>query len=310
MRFSADQALAASARLQRSSQKCFGRKTLASAAGVMTAGFIGLFAGSAEASPYPWRGPWPGSPPAAPALAPYSGVRGQLWKTAQNCIEHAKLPNPVLNKWVDDCWAPSAAVAASESEYSKRYIFNWDNTKKQVLLIPFDYISGVEANDLYSKPNVLLPDYWTPALATLDSQFTGKHPFYAPDNGGYGVAMNSANFRTRDQLHLHICTVESDVIGRLRAANLGNDFQDLRDLKNHHWWAKKIAVNDNIWEKTFFDKFFLRPDYKANVSIAVIKDLKSNFWLLYNQQGMPAAENGAGAETLLQDKCNGAELPK
>lgn len=248
-------------------------------------------------------------PPLQTTFSAYAGVRGQIWEIAQNCFSHASGTGGTVNKWKFNCFVTDKAV--SSSRYDERFILNWDGGKKQVLLIPVDYISGGEANDFYSNPAVLLPDYWGRAIAALDGQLK-KNPYYAPDGGGFGVAMNSANFRTRDQLHLHICTVEKDKIDAINSAQpVADNFRPMQFKRGGHiWWIRKLAANENVWDKTFLNGGGrANTDDKANVSIAVIQDTHSNYWLLYNQRGNPISETGAGAETLLQDQCNGAKDP-
>jgi CDP-diacylglycerol pyrophosphatase len=280
-----------------------------SATNVATTGFLFLIAGDSIADPYLGRFRLP--PPQT--STPYDGLRGEVWATARNCIDRAT--SATVDKWDiknTNCYVPKFAFDAGQKDYQHRLILYWDGGKQQILLVPFDYISGVEANQFYPT-NVLLPDYWSLAIEGLD-KLLKKNPFNAPSGGGYGIAMNSANFRTRDQLHLHICTVEKDIIDKIKASKPTDDFTNppMRfKTGGHQWWVRKFSLSDNVWAKTFLNsKFAAKTEDKANVSIAVIEDTAGNYWLLYNQMGNPGGETGAGGETLLQDKCNGAKEPK
>lgn len=284
----------------------FRRIRWVSATAVVSASFAGLIAGDSVAAPYQWqyRLPFP------TASTPYDGARQEVWNAAQNCFNHATKDN--VNKWqlpTSICYVPKFAFEAGPKDYKNRLILYWDKDKKQVLLVPVDYISGVEANQFYGG-NVLLPDYWSQAIDALDSMLK-SNPYKAPSGGGYGIAMNSANFRTRDQLHLHICTVDKEVIDAITAKNPGEAFINIPVKNGHAWWTRKFTKTDDGWARTFLSSTEPASTVdKANVSIAVIEDTKSNYWLLYNQMGKPVGEKGTGAETLLQSGCNNAGEPK
>jgi CDP-diacylglycerol pyrophosphatase len=276
------------------------------ATGLLTTGFVALFVDDSVAAPELWRF----RPPLQTSSTSYDGLREQVWDTAQNCAQHAS--KQTVDTWQFNCYVPKYAFEAGNKDYQNRLIFYWDGDKKQVLLVPVDYISGVEANQFFGG-NVLLPDYWNNAIDALDGPLRKNPPLSAPSGGGYGIAMNSANFRTRDQLHLHICTVEKDVIDKINAAKPTENFTQIRFKTNGHvWWIRKFTKGDNVWARTFLSSVgHANTDDKANVSIAVIEKDQNNYWLLYNQRGRPDTnEGGAGAETLLQDKCNNPAAPK
>src|SRR5271157_2998886 len=157
IRSSAIQACAERGFVRASSAVSFHHKALSSAACVATAAFVAVFAGSTEALSDSLLQ----SPQLQTTFSAYAGVRGQIWDVAQNCFSYAKAQK-TFDKWDNksDCFVPATSTS---SHYDEHYILNWDSKKNQVLLIPVDYISGVEANNFFdnppSNPAALLPDY-------------------------------------------------------------------------------------------------------------------------------------------------------
>ncbi len=72
-------------------------------------------------------------------------MRAQVWDAAQDCFNQA-VKSGIVDKWSSICYVPKTTIIAPSSHYDERVILYWDLSKKQVLLVPVDHISGVETS--------------------------------------------------------------------------------------------------------------------------------------------------------------------
>ncbi len=105
------------------------------------------------------------------------------------------------------------------------YVLYRQNTGK-LLLIPTILMSGVEAY-YANATKTFLPNYWHDA-AQQARQYLKRQ-----SNEWLGVAVNSANIRSQDQLHFHLCELDPTAADPVAAA------------------AQKITQL-NVWQPTTF----------------------------------------------------------
>ena len=112
----------------------------------------------------------------------------------------------------------------------------------QLLLIPTRRVAGIESPDLLAPRT---PNYWQDAWATLPL-FAGRlnRPVRRDD---IGLAVNSTQARSQNQLHIHIDCVRPDVRAVLRAneARIGGRWSELEaPLAGHRYRVMRLEGAD------------------------------------------------------------------
>ena len=184
---------------------------------------------------------------------------------------------------------------------------------KDILLIPTVLISGIESNVPDLQPSFFLPNFW-------DDAALWAH-YYIPHVTGeqwLGLAINSANSRSQDQLHMHLCTlapaVESAIKNHILEINASWHPTPFLNLVSTHMY-NAMQVQDltrNPFSLVFNDAPGSPPGsadvkHKAdtNMLVAVRRLLGGGppyFYVFYNQ-------DGGAAESLLNSGQCGILIP-
>jgi CDP-diacylglycerol pyrophosphatase len=148
----------------------------------------------------------------------------------------------VVDQKTNGAPAPCAFVDISGTEDNGVAILKDLNGIAQHLAIPTRRITGIESPDILDPA---LPNYWRAAWAAR-SYLNARLPHELPRDA-IGLAINAANRRSQDQLHIHIDCVAPDVRNALAAygANLTADWHVLPFLlKGRRYWARRLDSAD------------------------------------------------------------------
>jgi CDP-diacylglycerol pyrophosphatase len=178
--------------------------------------------------------------------------------------------------------------------------------KTQILLIPTARVTGIESPKLLAEDS---PNYWQAAWQAR--RFFEQRAGGAVPRDDIGLAINSINGRSQNQLHIHVDCVRSDVKAALEdhAGDIGAHWRPLEvDLAGERYRAMRLYGDDLSGE----DPFKLLADESAKVredmglqTLAVIGwDFhgRPGFILLAATGGVPGNPQGA-SEDLLDHTC-------
>ncbi len=213
------------------------------------------------------------------------------------------------NKVVQGCLAakPSKSCLQVEPSGAKYIIFD---ENKDLLLIPTVLISGIESNEPEPHPGFFLPNFWQDASIWAQ--------YYIPNTTGdvwVGLAVNSANSRSEDQLHMHICSLNPKAIDEIKKniLQISTQFWHAKPFLNlvstHMYNAIKVPdLTQNPFVQVFNGTAGSANAYqKADTNVLVVVQRllgtqKPIFYVLYNQ-------DGGAAESLLDGGNCGIVLP-
>jgi CDP-diacylglycerol pyrophosphatase len=110
---------------------------------------------------------------------------------------------------VKDCLARPTTCTVGPPQPKPKYVVVRDSKHKNrfLLIAAVPGISGIEANDDKNP----LPNYWEVAWALADRLLNHKQ-------ATIGLAINSANNRDQDQLHIHLACLDQNVYTELHGA--------------------------------------------------------------------------------------------
>jgi CDP-diacylglycerol pyrophosphatase len=175
--------------------------------------------------------------------------------------------------------------------------------KYQTLLIPVETVSGIEAHEDTENKVFLPKDYFWNAAAWGIRHYT---PHWVV------VAINSANTRSQDQLHLHICDVDSTVLSTIKTflGRYGSALSKNQDKWNVSWPTIQLQPGHNYYSTQLsgqavnpFQIAFspypggAAPSQRADVNLALVIDPANHYYLFYNT-------DGGAAEALLNSPCS------
>jgi CDP-diacylglycerol pyrophosphatase len=176
------------------------------------------------------------------------------------------------------------------------------------LLVPTVRISGIESSDLLSPS---APNYW--AFAWQSRSYLNDAAGLSVPRTVVGLAINSADARTQDQLHIHIGCLRRDVIRALQRF----EKDDKSGLARPVVLARRRYMVTRIAGETLddADPFKLlaesspaaRSDMGSEtlaVAGATFADGKDGFYLLSRRS---RGEDAAAAEDLLDYHCRAAK---
>ena len=177
--------------------------------------------------------------------------------------------------------------------------------RSHFLLIPTVRIEGIESPELLTPG---APNFWEYAWEARDrlDDATGVH--LSIDE--VGLAVNSAQARTQDQLHIHIGCIRPDVRAALEAheADFGENWSRLPfALVGHEYWAMRI-VGDVLEPANPFELLAggipaARHDMAGETLVvtgARFRDGRNGFYVLADQSRGKYAATG---ERLLDYQC-------
>lgn len=185
--------------------------------------------------------------------------RMYIWDEAYACMH----PDPTKPN-------PNCLVAVPD-----QYVIHRDQTHKKLKLIAGVLVSGIETNDFKPTPPVYVPNWFATAAGWARQHFPlDKTTPLAPS--WIGLAVNSANTRSEDQLHIHICYLSTDS----------------RDIILKH----KNDIKKDMWN----GKFFLSFGKYAFDAMSISDIMKTNpFELLFDPSKSGAPRNNKAAMNLL-----------
>jgi CDP-diacylglycerol pyrophosphatase len=175
-----------------------------------------------------------------------------------------------------------------------------------LLLTPTKQIEGIESPSLVARG---APNYWDLAWQARDQFDKANGVHLSRDE--VGLAVNSAEARTQDQLHIHLGCVRSDVRAALKAheANIRGTWTRFpTKLAGHDYQIMRLA-GETLGEANPFklvaDGIPGAHDHMASETIAVIGAISahdvSSFYLLADRS---RGQYAATAESLLDEGCS------
>jgi CDP-diacylglycerol pyrophosphatase len=221
---------------------------------------------------------------------------------------HAADPD-ALWKIVSEKCVPKAAAGASPApcrlvDLTRRYAALKDLVGvAQYLVIPTDRIAGIEAPVLEEPGS---PNYWEAAWEAR--QFMAESLAKPVPRDDVGLAINSQNGRTQNQLHIHVDCVNADVIGALHAnqdAITASWAAFPVRLAGHPYVAMRIEATDLASVNPFRLLADGIPAARADmgdetiVAIATtFADGRDGFVLLADRADLASGDRGSGEELL------------
>ncbi len=225
--------------------------------------------------------------------------RGALWRVVETCVaakQTLDVSLPCLRVNLERHGSPGTAVLR----------LPWRET--HTLVVPTTRLVGIEAAAL-QQPEAAA--YWQSALAvrSLVVEAT-KGRVHIED---VGLAINSRNGRTQDQLHIHVDCARPEVLTALRQhdAEFGStwkplDFlQSLHFLHEHQRFFGVEIASDRIGTSNIFKRLTHLPSYEGDLSkvgVAVFSSPPSA-----SRQGfyvIAALGHNSQAEDLLDHACS------
>ncbi len=177
----------------------------------------------------------------------------------------------------------------------------------QYLVLATADVTGIEDPQIL-KPGA--PDYWGAAWAAR--KFVDQRAHLILPREDIGLAINSRQGRTQNQLHIHVDCIRLDVVQKLRAhaAEIGQSWAKLSFLiTGHRYRARRVSGADLAGIYPFRLLADEVPeaakdmgDQTLVVTGATFSDGSKGFYLL-NDQADPATGNTASGEELLDHDC-------
>ena len=176
----------------------------------------------------------------------------------------------------------------------------------QYLLLPTAEVAGIE------DPKILAtdaPNYWAAAWATR--KYVDERAGQTIAREDLGLAINSREGRTQNQLHIHVDCIRLDVRNALRAhaREIGQSWAKLGFLmRGHRYRARRVASTDltGIYPFRLLAEIPEAArdmgDQTLVVTGAVFSDGSPGFYLL-NDQADPGTGDKASGEELLDHDC-------
>jgi CDP-diacylglycerol pyrophosphatase len=229
---------------------------------------------------------WPGTGAAADPDA--------LWK-----IVHEKCaPNQAAKGQPQPCLAVDLA-----GDYA---VLKDIRGRTQVLVIPTSRITGIESPALL---NPAAPNYWQDAWAAR--RFVEKLAGRPIARDDIGLAVNSMDGRSQDQLHIHVDCLKANVRQALIAAlpSIGFSWKPLPvPLAGERFWAMKLAGADlgarNPFKLLAFGEAGARAKMGLETLVVVgvtFGDGKPGFVLLSDRASLAAGDYASGGNLLAHD---------
>ncbi len=180
--------------------------------------------------------------------------RSALWRVVATCVaaKHAlDVSVPCLQVDLGKPGSPGVAILRSP----------WSET--HVLVAPTRRLSGIEAAVL-QKPEATA--YWRAALAARRFVIEAAKGRIGLED--IGLAINSKDSRTQDQLHIHVDCTQPDVLAALRRhdAEFGGVWKPIGFLEpNQRFFGIRIA-SDEIGASNIFERLMHLPGYRKDLS--------------------------------------------
>jgi CDP-diacylglycerol pyrophosphatase len=202
------------------------------------------------------------------------------------------------------CSSPGAKLPCVVKLAVRSYILALGVRMNEYVLIPLTLVSGIESNLQNDKrpPTQWLPNYWYDAwfLATT-TLLKGPH---------IALAINSADSRDQDQLHIHMCRLKQDVLKQLDVPALsdtwtGSPYLVLGTHKYDTMYIPVLGMSSNPFEMLVKGKGALeRSEQMSDINVVVtdatgIRMKTGGVYLLASY-----GNGGAATELLRTPNCN------
>jgi CDP-diacylglycerol pyrophosphatase len=176
------------------------------------------------------------------------------------------------------------------------------------LLVPTVRIAGIESSDLLAPS---APNYW--ALAWQSRSYLNDAAGGPVARSAVGMAVNSADARTQDQLHIHLGCLRRDVIAALQRFEKADAGRQARPvvLAHQRYTVMRVAgesLDDADPFKLLADSSPAAKSDMASETLAVagatFADGSHGFYVLSRHS---RRDDAAAAEDLLDYRCDAAK---
>ncbi|WP_247654121.1 MULTISPECIES: CDP-diacylglycerol diphosphatase [Microvirga] len=201
--------------------------------------------------------------------------RGNLWRVVATCVAAKQTLNvslPCLQVDLESHGSPGTVILRPP----------WRET--HTLVVPTTRLVGIEAPAL-QQPGAVA--YWQAALAARSVVVEATDGRVRIED--VGLAINSRNSRTQDQLHFHADCVQPEVLTALRRheAEFGSTWKPLDFLQSldflrarQRFFGMKIA-SDELGTSNIFERLTHLPIYQRDLSrvgVAVFSSPPRSSW--------------------------------
>lgn len=205
-----------------------------------------------------------------------------LWWVVSTCVQNEKGKHPVK--------------LCEKVDLKRGYVVLKDRSgKTQFLLVPTEHVIGVESPEILKKD---AHNYWLDAWESRD--YVSKRAGRKLSDEDIGLAINSSNARTQNQLHIHIDCLKKGVIAKLRAS---------QDVPSGQWFRVRFPYPLHNYDALYVRS--LRPD-PFKVVAKMSKDMSSETmviarvgkrFILLADVVNPLKGDWASGEELLDHEC-------
>jgi CDP-diacylglycerol pyrophosphatase len=233
---------------------------------------------------------------AAPKLADSPLPPGSLFQVVQICEQMeilAKNPFPCLKVTLDNHPNPGFAVVPSPGE-------------ADILLVPLKKLSGIESPELLDEGS---PNWWK--LAWNVRFLLVERIQRRLSRSDIGMAINSREARSQDQLHIHVACVGPSIRDKIapleRAITRTWSVFPIR-LTARSWWAMRVEEEDLETNpfRLLADLISISSGTMGDWGIAVLAwtfaDGSDGFFVFATRDDAVERESGSGA-ALLDTEC-------
>ena len=202
----------------------------------------------------------------------------------------------------DDVYGPCAMVNLND-DYA---IYKTDDNPSEYLLIPTGRITGIEdvKLQLATEPNRFYDAWQSRGFMTQRLNRPIKEHMIS-------LAVNAANARTQDQLHIHISCLASEarnIIARLPVNQLNGQWSaSAVEIAGYRFFYKKLSMDELKKENLFItakEKVDQEKGTFAYAGIGLVNLDPGNFLLL---TGIGTSDRGVAGERLQDHQCLAAD---
>lgn len=191
---------------------------------------------------------------AASAASALPLPRSALWLVVRSCVlaqEAIGRPFPCLEVELPRGTVPGYAVLRAPGSAT------------HIIVTPTDHITGIEARELIRDGSGA---YWRAALASR--RYVGDGARGRVAGSAIGLAINSADTRSQDQLHIHAECFRPDVLAALRAdpPSRNSDWHAVRGPIDRERYLARSVTPEELASDNLFALLAAMPGAAANLS--------------------------------------------
>ena len=216
--------------------------------------------------------------------------RSALWLVVRSCVlaqETIGRPFPCLEVQLPRGTVPGYAVLRAPGSAT------------HIIVTPTEHLAGIEARELMRDG---AGAYWRAALDArrLVSEGARKHF----PGSAVGLAINSVDTRSQDQLHIHAECFRPDVLEALRTdpPSRGSDWHAVRSLIDRERYVARSITREELASDNLFALLAGMPGAAANLSRSkvLLVEAGDRFILAVTRNSRRSIER------LLDDECSAA----